>query len=124
MKFNKLYLLIGILYLSGFVMILLNFLTKYLNLSALCVLSVASVLLTICLAKSCKQQNAIINSQVEEIIMEIAMQDGEEKYVVQKPKQKGFKRLVEFYKIYSPAILSAVAAGAFIFMLIMFLIKM
>ena len=92
MNFNKFNLITGILFVLGFILILLNFLTPYLNLAALVVLLVALIMLTISLCKYCIQKNAYLNSQNEEIIMELSMQDGMEQYVPVEKKQTKFKK--------------------------------
>lgn len=122
MKFNKFNLTIGILYVVGFVLVLLNFLTKWLNLAALCVFIVATVMLTISLAKYCIRKNAMLESQNEEIIMELALEEGMEKYVPKEQKQSGFKRLIENAKIFSPCLLSGLMAILLVVLLILSLI--
>lgn len=122
MKINKFNLITGILFCVGFVLILLNFLTKWLNLAALCVFLVATIMLTISLAKFCVQRNAYLFSENEEIVMELALEDGMEKYVPKEKKQSGFKKFIENVRIFSPCILSGMVAGLLIFLLILSLV--
>lgn len=122
MRFNKFNLTIGILYCVGFVLILLNFLTKWLNLAALCVFIVATIMLTIALTKFCIQRNAYLTSQNEEIIMEMALEDGVEKFVPKEKKQSGFKKFIENIRIFSPAILSGIIGCLLVVLLILSLI--
>lgn len=122
MRFNKFNLTIGILYCVGFVLILLNFLTKWLNLAALCVFIVATIMLTIALTKFCIQRNAYLTSQNEEIIMEMALEDGVEKFVPKEKKQSGFKKFIENIRIFSPAILSGMIGCLLVVLLILSLI--
>ena len=122
MRFNKFNLTIGILYCIGFVLILLNFLTKWLNLAALCVFIVATIMLTISLTKFCIQRNAYLTSQNEEIIMEMALVDGMEKFVPKEKKQSSFKKFIENIRIFSPAILSGMIGCLLVVLLILSLI--
>ncbi len=122
MRFNKFNLTIGILYCIGFVLILLNFLTKWLNLAALCVFIVATIMLTISLTKFCIQRNAYLTSQNEEIIMEMALVDGVEKFVPKEKKQSRFKKFIENIRIFSPAILSGMIGCLLVVLLILSLI--
>lgn len=122
MRFNKFNLTIGILYCVGFVLILLNFLTKWLNLAALCVFIVATIMLTISLTKFCIQRNAYLTSQNEEIIMEMALVDGVEKFVPKEKKQSRFKKFIENIRIFSPAILSGIIGCLLVVLLILSLI--
>lgn len=122
MRFNKFNLTIGILYCIGFVLILLNFLTKWLNLAALCVFIVATIMLTISLTKFCIQRNAYLTSQNEEIIMEMALVDGVEKFVPKEKKQSSFKKFIENIRIFSPAILSGMIGCLLVVLLILSLI--
>ena len=122
MRLNKFNLVIGLLYIIGFVLILLNFLTKWLNLVAICVFLVAQIMLTIALFKYCVQRNAYHASQQEEIIMELAVEDGMEKYVPKEKKQSGFKKFMEKVKIFSPCLLSGFIACLFCLFLILSLV--
>ena len=122
MKINKFNLIIGLLYCVGFILILLNFLTVYLNLAALVLFIVATIMLTIATTKFCIQRNAYLTSQNEEIIMELALEDGMEKYIPKEKKQSKFKKFLENIKIFSPCILSGFIAVMLIVLLILSLV--
>lgn len=122
MKFNKFNLITGILYCIGFVLILLNFLSQYLNLAAICVFLVATIMLTISLTKFCIRRNATSVSDSEEIIMELALEDGMEKFVPKEKKLSGFKKFVENVRIFMPCILSGIIACMLVVLLILSLI--
>ena len=122
MKFNKFNLITGILYFVGFVLILLNFLSVYLNLAALCIFLVATIMLTISLTKYCIKRNAMLTSENEEIIMELALEDGMEKFVPKEKKQSGFKKFIENVKIFTPCILSGIIACMLVVLLILSLV--
>ena len=124
MNFNKFNLITGILFVLGFILILLNFLTPYLNLAALVVLLVALIMLTISLCKYCIQKNAYLNSQNEEIIMELSMQDGMEQYVPVEKKQTKFKKFWENTKIFSPCIISGVFALCMLAFLVLSIVNL
>ena len=122
MKINRFNLITGILYVVGFILVLLNFLTKWLNLAALCVFVVAQIMLTISLSKYCIKKSAYETSENEEIIMELALEDGMEKYV---PKEKNggkVKKFNEKVKIFYPCILSSVVTALLVVLLILSLI--
>jgi len=108
MKINKFYLTIAIVFVVGFILILLNFLTPYLNLAALILFFAGLIMLTIALFKFCLRRNAEVNASQEEIIMELSLVDGQEQYIPADKKQKGFKRFVELYRIFSPCVLSGI----------------
>jgi len=122
MKINKFNLIIGLLYCVGFVLILLNFLTVYLNLAALVLFVVATIMLTIAFTKFCIQRNAYLTSRNEEIIMELALEDGMEKYIPKEKKQSKFKNFLDNLKIFSPCILSGFVAIMLIVLLILSLV--
>ena len=100
MKFNKFNLITTVLYIVAFILILLNFLTPYLNLAALILFTIASFMLSISTFKFCKTRNAILSSGQEEVVMELSMEDGMEKYVPVEKKKNGFKRSIELCKQY------------------------
>lgn len=122
MKFNKFNLIIAILFMVGFVLIFLNFLTDWLNLVALALFVVASVMLTIALFNFCKKRNAILTAQQEEIIMELALEDGMEKYIPVEKKKGKFKTFRDNIKIFSPCILSGMLTILMIALLVLSLV--
>lgn len=124
MNFNKFNLITGILFVVGFILIMLNFLTPYLNLAAMSVFLVALIMLTISLYKFCLRKNAERNNIQEEIIMELSLQDGEEQYVPAEKKLTGFKKFREICKIFSPCLTSGLLAVLMLVTLVLTLIKL
>lgn len=123
MKFNKFNLITTILFVVGFVCVLFNFLANWLNFVALALFSVASVMLTVILFFSCKRRNAILSSNNEEIIMELAIENGEETFVPKEKKQGKFKNFIENFRIFSPCIISGFIAIMVIILFIFTLTK-
>lgn len=119
MKFNKFNLITTVLYIVAFILILLNFLTLYLNLAALILFTIASFMLSISTFKFCKTRNAILSSGQEEVVMELSMEDGMEKYVPVEKKKNGFKEFIENCRIFMPFILSVTLVCIFITLLVL-----
>lgn len=124
MIFNKYNLITAILFVVAFICVLLNFLTDYLNLVAICLLAVATGMLTYKLYKYCVMKNAYLTGEKEEIIMELSMQEGMEQYIPVEKKQTGFKKFIENARIFSPCILSGLFSVLFLVLLIMSLVKL
>lgn len=124
MRFNKLNLSIACLFVLGFILIMLNFLTVWLNLAAISVFVVAGVLLSFSLFFSCRRKNAILNAESEEIIMELAVEEGMETYIPKEKKTGKIKELRENLHIYSPFILSCLLTIALITLLVLTIIKL
>lgn len=124
MIFNKFNIITAVLYVVGFILVLLNFLTPYLNLAALVIFTVATIMLTYKLFKYCLMKNAYLNSNNEEIIMELSMQDGMEQYIPVEKKQGKFKKFIENSRIFSPCILSGVFAIILVILLISAIVKL
>ena len=95
MKFNKFNLSIAGLYILGFILILMNFLTDWLNLVAIILFTIATIMLTISFYSSCKRKNAILSSENDEVIMELALNEETESYVPVEKKQGKLKQLIE-----------------------------
>ena len=123
MKFNKFNLITSSLFVLGFIFILLNFITLWFNLVATILFAVASVMLTILFYFSCKIKNATLEADSEEIIMELAVQDGVETYIPKEKKQSKTKEFIENIRIFTPCILSGLLAIAMITLLVMTIIK-
>lgn len=124
MNFNKFNLITGILFVVGFILVLLNFLSPYLNLSALIIFIVASVMLSISLFKYCIRKNAYLTSDNEEIIMELSIEEGKEQYIPVEKKQTKFRKFLDLIKIFSPFILSSLFALCLIVFLVLSVIKL
>jgi len=124
MKFNKFNLITTSLFVLGFVFILMNFISSWFNLVAIALFSVASVMLTILFYFSCKRKNALLSSENEEIIMELALNEELDSYVPVEKKQKKFKNFLENFRIFSPCILSGLLAVLMIVFLIASIIKL
>lgn len=124
MKFNKFNLITSLLFVLGFIFILLNFLTIWFNLVAISLFTIASIMLTISLFFSCKRKNAILEANNEEIIMELAVEDGMERYVPKEKKKTKAKEFIENIRIFTPCILSGLLALATITLLVMTIIRL
>ncbi len=124
MNFNKFNLITGILFVVGFILVLLNFLSPYLNLSALIIFIVASIMLSISLFKYCIRKNAYLTSDNEEIIMELSIEEGKEQYIPVEKKQTKFRKFLDLIKIFSPFILSSLFALCLIAFLVLSVIKL
>lgn len=124
MNFNKFNLITGILFVVGFILVLLNFLSPYLNLSALIIFIVASIMLSISLFKYCIRKNAYLTSDNEEIIMELSIEEGKEQYIPVEKKQTKFRKFFDLIKIFSPFILSSLFALCLIAFLVLSVIKL
>lgn len=124
MKFNKLNFTTFALFCLGFVLIMLNFLTEWLNLAALIIFTVASILLTISFYFSSKRKNAMLTSENEEIIMELSVEDGMETYVPKEKKKSKGKEFIELTRIFSPCILSAILAVGLLLLVVFTLIRL
>lgn len=124
MNFNKFNLITGILFVVGFILVLLNFLSPYLNLSALIIFIVASIMLSISLFKYCIKKNAYLTSDKEEILMELSVEEGKEQYVPVEKKQTKFRKFLDLTKIFSPFILSSLFALCLVVFLVLSVIKL
>ena len=124
MNFNKFNLITGILFVVAFILVLLNFLSPYLNLSALIIFIVASIMLSISLFKYCIRKNAYLTSDNEEIIMELSIEEGKEQYIPVEKKQTKFRKFLDLIKIFSPFILSSLFALCLIAFLVLSVIKL
>lgn len=123
MKFNKFNLITALLYVLGFVFVLLNFVTEWFNLVAMALMLGASVMLTISFYFSCKRKNAILSADSEEVVMEMALSEETESYVPVKKKKSKFKNGIENIRIFSPCILSGLLSLMFVAMLVIVLVK-
>jgi len=123
MKFNKFNLITASLFILGFVLILLNFISNWFNLVATACLAAGSVMLTISFYFSCKRKNATLEANNEEIIMELSVEDGMETYVPKEKKQSKFKEFVENVRVFTPAILSALLSIAMLTLLVLAILK-
>lgn len=124
MKFNKLNLSVAGLYVLGFILILMNFLTDWLNLVAIILFTIASILLTISFYFSCKRKNAILSSENDEVIMELALNEETDSYVPVEKKQGKFKNLIENMRIFSPCLISGFLSVLMIVLLILTITKL
>lgn len=124
MKFNKFNLTTSGLFILGFICILFNFLTIWLNLVASVLFVAASVMLTISFYFSCKRKNAILSAENEEVIMELALNDGMERYIPKEKKQGKFKGFIENVRIFTPCIISALLALMMVALLVVMIIKL
>lgn len=124
MKFNKFNLSIAGLYILGFILILMNFLTKWLNLVAIILFTIATIMLTISFYFSCKRKNAYLSSENDEVIMELALNEETDSYVPVEKKQGKFKNFIENLRIFSPCILSGLLSLIMVALLIITITKL
>lgn len=124
MKFNKFNLSIAGLYILGFILILMNFLTDWLNLVAIILFTIATIMLTISFYFSCKRKNVILSSENDEVIMELALNEETDSYVPVEKKQGKFKNFIENLRIFSPCILSGLLSLIMVALLIITITKL
>ncbi len=123
MKFNKFGLINSLIFLVAFILILLNFISPIFNYVAIGLFIVASSMLSITSFKYCKTRNAILSNEQEEVLMELCLENGEEKYVPVEKKKSKFREFRDNLKIFSPFILSIVLTCFFVLLLVLSLVK-
>jgi len=124
MKFNKFNLITTILFILGFIFILLNFITIWFNLAATILFTLASIMLTISFYFSCKRKNAILESENEEVIMELSVEDGVETYIPKEKKKSKAKEFIENIRIFTPCILAGLLSLAMITLLVLTIVRL
>ena len=92
-KFSVFNLIIGISFLLAFVCILMSYLTPFMYYPAMVLFALAFVLVSIKLIQNYVKQNKANEEKQDAIIMELAMGEDGEKYVMQDEKKQ--KKLVK-----------------------------
>ena len=124
-KFSTFNLIIGLAFILAFVSIMLSYITQYMYYPAMVLFAAAFVMLSVRLIQNYIKQSHITEEKQDAIIMELAMEDGGEKYVMQDAKKQrkiakqhrrqNFERLI-------PSIVSVAFACVFIYLLVMAII--
>ena len=126
-KFSIFNLSIAISFMLAFLCLMFSYLTPIMYYPALVLFCVAFILLTIALLKSYIKNKTITEEQQDAIIMELAMGEDGEKYVMQDPKttKKQIKknRSQNFDRLL-PAIVTFAFSCLFLYLLISSIIKL
>ena len=120
-KFSVFNLIIGVAFILAFVCILLSYLTQYMYYPAMAFFAGAFVMLSIRIMQNYIKQNHITAEKQDAIIMELAMEEDGEKYVMQnEKKQKNIAKQHRRQNIERllPFAMSVLCAGLFIYLFV------